>query len=194
MAPDMFTDRLRLVPVTSALKTAMASSLEAFAALIGARLPAEWPNFPEAFSVGGQDSRPPWTGYIFLARSEPLLIGNGGFVAEPDAEGSVEIGYEIAPRYRNCGYATEAAAAMVGRAFEAGASSVIAHSLAETNASNTVMRKLGMRFDGDVMSGALRVWRWRIQRGEGHAEADRFLDRGRRGSRRRACRAPNPPI
>jgi RimJ/RimL family protein N-acetyltransferase len=121
--------------------------------------------FPEAFSVGGQDSRPPWTGYIFLARSEPLLIGNGGFVAEPDANGMVEIGYEVAPRFWNRGYASDAAAAMIGRAFEAGASSVIAHSLAETNASNTVMCKLGMRFDGEDKLGEIRVWRWRIARG-----------------------------
>jgi RimJ/RimL family protein N-acetyltransferase len=166
MARDMLTDRLRLVPVTSELKTAMASSLEAFAALIGARLPAEWPQFPEAFSVGGRESSPPWTGYIFLARDEPWLIGNGGFVAEPDAERTVEIGYEVAPRFWNRGYATEAAVAMIDQAFEAGARSVIAHSLAETNASNTVMRKLGMRFDGETKSGELTVWRWRTQRVE----------------------------
>lgn len=175
MADDMVTDRLRLVPVTRALKTAMATSMEAFAVLTGANIPPKWPTFPEAFSVGRQESRPPWTGYIFLARDEPWLIGNGGFVAEPDALGTVEIGYEIAPMFWNRGYATEAAAVMINRAFEAGASSIIAHSLAETNASNTVMRKLGMRFDGEAKSGKLWVWRWRTARGDIYGkDAERF--------------------
>lgn len=160
----MITDRLRLVPVSALMKAAMQSSRGAFAALAEADLPEDWPEFTEAFSVGGRNRIAPWTGYLYLARSEPLLIGNGGFVSEPDSQGIVEIGYEIAPAFRNQGYATEAAGAMVRLAFEAGALAVIAHSLAEINASNAVMRKIGMRFCAEIEAGELSVWRWRVER------------------------------
>lgn len=41
---------------------------------------------------------------------------------------------------------------------------MIARSLAETNASNAVMRKLGMRFDGELEQEGTTIWRWRIER------------------------------
>ena len=83
-----------------------------------------------------------------MLRDAPILIGNGGFVSEPDETGIVEDRLRDRPTHWNRGYATEAAAALVRLAFEAGATAVIAHSLAETNASNAVMRKLGMTFVG----------------------------------------------
>jgi len=160
----MITHRLRLVPLTQEHRQAFQHSREAFAALLGVTLPAAWPEFPEAFSPGFTEAPAPWSPYLFLDRTQPRLIGNGGYVGAPDAEGVVEIGYEIGPEHQNAGYATEAAGAMVAAAFMAGAGAVIAHSLAETNASNAVMQKLGMRFDGELEQEGMKIWRWRVDR------------------------------
>lgn len=161
---EMLTERLRLVPLTEAHRKAFQQSRGAFATLLGVSLPQGWPEFPEAFGPGFPQSSAPWSPYLFLLRRDPVLIGNGGYVGAPDGEGVVEIGYEIGPEHQNAGFATEAAGAMVATAFAAGARAVIAHSLAETNASNTVMQKLGMRFDGELKQEGMKIWRWRIDR------------------------------
>jgi len=161
---DMMTDRLRLVPLTLEHRQAFQQSPAAFAALLGVTLPAGWPEFPEAFGPGFPAAPAPWSPYLFLLRSEPKLVGNGGYVGAPDAGGVVEIGYEIGREHQGQGFATEAAGAMVATAFETGAKAVIAHSLAGTNASNAVMQKLGMRFDGELEQEGMKIWRWRIDR------------------------------
>lgn len=92
--PSMFTERLRLIPVTPSMRNAMRDSRAAFAALVGVSLSERWPQFPEAFSLGTRSTPDPWTGYLFILRSAPILVGNGGFVSEPDEAGTVEIGYD----------------------------------------------------------------------------------------------------
>jgi RimJ/RimL family protein N-acetyltransferase len=161
------TKRLSLTAVTPAMKVAFHDSRAAFAKLAGTTLPEFWPEFPEAFAIGEASAAPvePWTGYLFINRDQPIVIGNGGFVSAPDACGTVEIGYEIAPAYRSVGYATEAAGAMIDIAFNHGAHSVIAHSLAGPNASNAVMNKVGMHFVGEIDNSEVGpIWRWQIDR------------------------------
>lgn len=160
----MMTERLRLVPLTDAHRRAFQQSRQAFAALLRVGLPEGWPEFPEAFGPDLPLAPAPWCPYLFVLRAEPKLIGNGGYFGAPDADGVVEIGYEIGPEHQGRGFATEAAAAMVAAAFGAGASAVIAHSLAETNPSNAVMQKLGMRFDGELEQEGMKIWRWRVDR------------------------------
>jgi RimJ/RimL family protein N-acetyltransferase len=168
----MMTNRLVLTPVGMDLRLAMDSSRQAFAQLLGVRLPEGWPEFPEAFAPNVDSSPPPWMGYLFADKDSCALIGNGGFVSAPDVAGTVEIGYEIAHEFRNQGFATEAAAALVDIARKAGARAVIAHSLPVLNPSNAVMRKLGMTFIAELGSGDQTVWRWRV-------ELDRPRDRTR---------------
>ena len=46
------------------------------------------------------------------------MIGTCAYKGKPDANGMVEIGYEIIPDYRLQGYATEAALALINHAFQ----------------------------------------------------------------------------
>jgi [ribosomal protein S5]-alanine N-acetyltransferase len=86
----------------------------------------------------------------------------GGFKGAPDQEGMVEIGYGISPAYRNNGYASEAAEALVRFALSRPEVRIVrAHTLPEPNASTRVLERCGMQRLGehvDPEDGL--VWRW----------------------------------
>ena len=174
-ASSIRTDSLRLIAVEPFHVEALSRDKRELAEVLGVAVPDGWPQFPEAFAPpedGGsrRSERPPtdWRDYFFIHPRERALVGNGGFTGDPDDSGVVEIGYEIAPEHRNRGFATEAARAMIRYAFaheEVGA--VVAHTLAETNASNAVLRKAGMSFVAEVDDPEVgKAWRWRISREE----------------------------
>jgi RimJ/RimL family protein N-acetyltransferase len=88
----------------------------AFGVLLGSEAPDGWPAFPESieFTIAQLTEHPhqaDWWMHFFLAYGGSLLVGSGGFVGPP-VDGVVEIGYEIAPAYRERGLATEATRAM----------------------------------------------------------------------------------
>ena len=93
-------------------------------------------------------------------------MGNGGFAGPPSETGEVEIGYEIAPQFENRGFATAAVKEMLKYAFsQPEVQAVVAHTLAEENASNAVLRKAGLSFVAEVPNPEVgSVWRWRISR------------------------------
>jgi RimJ/RimL family protein N-acetyltransferase len=175
-ASSIRTDSLRLIAVEPFHVEALSRDKRELAEVLGVAMPDGWPQFPEAFSSqdGGsrRSERPPtdWRDYFFVHPRGRALVGNGGFTGDPDDSGVVEIGYEIAPEHRNRGFATEAARAMIGYAFahaDARVAAVVAHTLAETNASNAVLRKAGMSFVAVVDDPEVgKVWRWRISRDE----------------------------
>lgn len=98
-----------------------------------------------------------WSSYLFIHLADTALIGFGGFKGPP-VDSTVEIGYGIAPAYRGRGYATEAAGALLERAQAAGVSLVLAHTLAEPNASTRVLQHLGFRRAAVPDEGS--TWRW----------------------------------
>ena len=173
----LVTERLELHEVRLEHKVAFQRGREALSGLLGVAVPPEWPEFPEAFtlpvsgagSVGEpEDNR--WPGYLFVDRSKGALIGNGGYAGEPNETGEVEVGYEVAPAYRNLGYASEAVRALVDNALKASeVTAVIAHTLAAENASVRVLRKVGFQWDGEMVSEDVgTIWRWRTIRDESH--------------------------
>ncbi len=91
-------------------------------------------------------------------------------VTVPDDSGTIEIGYEIAAEYWNRGLATEAAQGMVDYAFShEEVRAIIAHTLAQRNASNRVLQKVGMKFIAEVDDPEKgKIWRWQISRDEYH--------------------------
>jgi RimJ/RimL family protein N-acetyltransferase len=174
------TDSLRLIAVEPFHAEALSRDKRELAEVLGVAVPDDWPQFPEAFAPldGGprRSERPPtdWRDYFFVHPRGRALVGNGGFAGGPDDSGVVEIGYEIAPEHQNRGFATEAARAMIDYAFaHEEVTAVVAHTLAETNASNAVLRKAAMSFVAEVPDPEVgKVWRWRISRDEHRREGD----------------------
>jgi RimJ/RimL family protein N-acetyltransferase len=108
---------------------------------------------------------PEWLSYLFIDPDGGAVIGLGGFKGPP-ADGIVEIGYGIAPARRERGYATEAARQLVERAADRGVTTVIAHTLPETNASTGVLGRLGFTRTAtvdDPDDGP--IWRWELDLG-----------------------------
>ena len=100
----------------------------------------------------------------FVSGEPPELVGWGGFKGPPK-HGVVELGYEIAASRRGRGLATAAARAMVSEAFaDTRVTAVIAHTLAERNASNRVLENVGFRYDREAHDDGELVWRFTLAR------------------------------
>ena len=85
----------------------------------------------------------PWLLRALVLRDERTAVGFIGFHAAPDDRGMVEIGYEVLPAFRRCGYASEAAVAMMGWAARAGARIVRACVSPDNAASLAMMPRHG---------------------------------------------------
>ncbi len=117
----------------------------------------------------------PWTcGFILVHRESGARVGTCGYKGPPGPDGVVEIAYGVDPEYQGRGYATEAAKALVGFAFDNSSDSssdsssgrvrlVRAHTLPENSASARVLAKCGFARVGQVMDPEDGlVWRWEI--------------------------------
>jgi RimJ/RimL family protein N-acetyltransferase len=101
----------------------------------------------------------PWGAY--LAYEGEVAVGSCAFKAAPDSSGSVEIAYFTFPAFEGRGHATAMAGALFDIARGGGASTVVAHTLPEENASTRALRRNGFVFAGeteDPEDGT--VWRW----------------------------------
>lgn len=165
----MESTRLTLLPCTIAHLEKLIEGATAFEAAYGLRVIEGYLEFDGALEYALQilqDQTIPteWFSYLFIHRADQAVIGFGGYKGQPDAEGSVEIGYGIAPAYRGKGYATEAAQAMIQHAFTIPTvTRVFAHTLAVENPSTGVLRKVGMQKVAtihDIEDGD--IWRWEV--------------------------------
>ncbi len=171
------TTNLQLLPIELIHTEAVLRDKEELANLLGVSVPEGWPQFPEAFSLHVDTShtlhllQANWHGYFFIHLKERVLVGNGGFKGPPGNAGTVEIGYEIAPAYWNRGFATEAVQGLLAYAFShEEVKAVMAHTLAQVNASNRVLQKVGMQFIAEVVDPEDgQVWQWQIKRNRYHS-------------------------
>jgi RimJ/RimL family protein N-acetyltransferase len=109
----------------------------------------------------------PWIcGFTIVHRGGDTVIGSCGYKGPPGSDGVVEIAYGVNPEYQGRGYATEAAQALVARAFGTDrVRSVRAHTLPGPNASTRVLAKCGFEWVGEVVDPEDGlVWRWEIQK------------------------------
>lgn len=111
-------------------------------------------------------AEPEWWTYLFIYRDDETLVGLGGYKGAPGSDGVVEIGYGIAPTYRNRGLATEAIQALVQHAFgDERTRMVIAHTLARSNPSTRALTKCGLLPVTEHVDPEMGpIWRWEIRR------------------------------
>lgn len=103
----------------------------------------------------------PWCGYIGWRGVQ--LLGFGGFVAPPSADGTVEIGYLTFPAHEGSGVATAIAAGLVAMARASGAQQVVAHTLPCENASTQVLVRNRFQRNGEAIDkDEGLVWRWEL--------------------------------
>jgi RimJ/RimL family protein N-acetyltransferase len=105
--------------------------------------------------------RPPWGLYVIVRSADGLAVGGTGFHGPPDAQGAVEVGYELDVRARGLGYATETLLALTAFAFTHPAvRTVTAATYPDNTASQQVLLRAGFDREGDA--GGLR--RYRVDR------------------------------
>lgn len=159
---------VRLLPATIPLLDALLGDRALFGELIGSPAPEGWPEFSEAIPYTREhlekateaDRR--WSMRFFVDGATGLLVGSGGF-AGPPAERTVEIGYELAPRFRGRGLGSAAARAMVAEAEASGeVDHVLAHTLPGPNPSTGVLVALGFAHIGTGNDPEVgEVWEWK---------------------------------
>ena len=166
MTPEAITtERLELIPGTLAIFRARVDDRAALARFLGgARVPENWP--PELYDQGAVDwtakyldANPDAAGWVLwfivlrppgVESGERTAIGCCGYKGKPAPDGTVEIGYGVLPQFRRAGYASEAAGALISRAFShRPVGRVVAETYPELKASIRVMEKNGLRFAGD---------------------------------------------
>ncbi len=137
-----------------------------------ARISALPPELQQEFSpewldrVRASSEPSPWThGFAIVERMSGAMIGSCAFSDRPDADGVVEIAYEIAPAHQRRGYAREAAWVVSHYALtDGGARCVRAHTMQEDDASSRVLLACGFTLIGPVeMPADGLVYRWELQ-------------------------------
>lgn len=101
-------------------------------------------------------------------KPDERLIGNVGLrlrrlvdFGAPDAGFEADIGYELSPAHWGRGFATEAAAAMVGFAFiDLNVHRIWAYCLAENEPSWRLLERLGFRREGHLRENEWMQARW----------------------------------
>lgn len=172
MRSTINTPRLQLICCDQELLEAILSGDNSISKLLNVNAVPEWsfggePAFRFSLNqiINDPESKS-WMTYLTILKNENKLVGAGGYQGKPDVNGIVEIGYGIAPTYQNKKIATEMAQALVEHAFKFDEVKVVmAHTLAEENASVKILRKCGMEFITEVMhpeDGLL--WRWEIKK------------------------------
>ena len=96
-----------------------------------------------------------------VLKSDNQLIGNCGIRMEsPDAH-DADIGYELAPQHWGCGYATEAARAILAFGFtELHLHRIWSRCMADNVGSARVLEKIGMRLEGRLRENEYFKDRW----------------------------------
>jgi len=150
------TPQLRLVPCTVAAAQAATTDRVAFEALLGVRVPADWPaedlrDFLPIYGriVDADAARQGWGIWLMLSPAEGVLVGDIGFKGPPDDLHSVEIGYSVLPAFQRRGYASEAARAIVAWGFaQPGVQRIVANCRFDNLGSMRVLEQAGMRQTG----------------------------------------------
>jgi len=163
---------LNLVPCNQDILQAAIDGNEALSKILNCNISENWSEFgPDIFPfvlkmISENPKDQAWWTYFPIHRKDNQLIGSGGYKGSPTAEGSVEIGYEIATAYRNKGFATEMAKSLIIHAFNHDYIKIIhAHTLANENASTKVLSKCGfVKVEELIDPNDGAIWKWSISK------------------------------
>jgi ribosomal-protein-alanine N-acetyltransferase len=136
--------------------------------LIGVQVPEGWPAkelkevIPYFIKVLSESAdmagRLCW---FIIEKEQNIVIGSIGFKTRPDKNGVIEIGFGIAPSFRQKGYATEAVKELIGWALSQNdIQKIIAECDLDNKASIKVLEKAGMQKTGvekDMMKWGIKV-------------------------------------
>lgn len=110
-----------------------------------------------------EDVEPCWWTHMFIYGEPRTLIGLGGYMGNPGADHSVEIGYDLCKSYRGRGLATEALKILIDRALRCEqVHTVCAHTLARESSSTDSLQQAGMTLIDDRTAD--RSWHWAISK------------------------------
>ena len=145
----LYTERLRIEPVTPALAAAARAGQAAFAGVLGADAPADWCASSLSLVARSGGAQAPMRA-IAIQNYDQAVIGDVRFEPSPRAAREFELGYAVAKSRRRQGYAVEAAGAVLDWLFaDAGAECVIAGCDKDNLASVRTLRKLGFWLDSN---------------------------------------------
>lgn len=163
---------LTLVPLASRHWLALIAGEAEFAAEFGLPAAAGLRDFAVSGDVSAEflallHSVPPepdpWRfGFAVVPKGAGVVVGTAAFKGPPDADGTVEIAYGIAPSFGGRGFASAAAAALFRFATQVPAvRRVRAHTLPSNPASQRVLTKCGFHRLGEVIDpedGLVERW------------------------------------
>ena len=122
---QMTTSRLELIPCTLEIAEVVATKNKSqLEKLLGVKVIDDWfaaevldflPQYTQMLENDPEQLG--WGVWLIIHIDDSTLIGDLGFGGKPDQQGTVEMGYEMLPAYRNQGYAFEAVQALVNFAF-----------------------------------------------------------------------------
>lgn len=170
---ELQSKRLRFISVTQEIIDKVLEGNSAISAFLNVEVADDWTEFGSSPFIYVRNKllddpgTEGWWSWLVILKDQNALIGNCGFKGPPHDNG-VEIGYEVAKSLRGIGLATEIAAVLVDRAFTfPEVSHVLAHTLAEENASCKVLRKCGFHFVKELHDPEDgNIWQWRLDRAE----------------------------
>ena len=169
------TERLLLVPFSREMAEAALRNRTELQPLFRAHVPDDWPgpDFEEILPLVVQwlKEDPLLCDWMRVAvhTADRTAIGVLGGGARPDAEGVVEIGYNIVPAYRRQGYGYEAVSAFVDWAFTQSELKRITSNCPDDNrGSMRILQKVGMRqwsYEGSLLHWEITKEQYLASRG-----------------------------
>ena len=172
MPKNIETQNLNLICCDKqTLEFALAGNLE-LAKLLNVIVPENWTEFGSRAlkysldKLNSAESEKGWWSYLPIHKLDNKLIGLCGYKGQPNEEGQVEIGYEIKVEYRNKGFATELAKALIENAFNfETVHSIQAHTLGHFNSSTKVLSNCGFKKIDEADGKELGIlWKWELKR------------------------------